>query len=320
MKKRMGVGSLKKAIAILLCGMMVCLGGCGGVSQSEKRANPIRVATGPDSGLYYPIGLAFAEVLAERGYQAQAIVTPGTVENIDLIRSGEANVAIVMMDSLLQAYNSKADLCVMMPLYPNTVQVVATKESGIINFEDLKGKKVAVGAASSGVEKNAVTILKAYNMGYQDINEMYLDYGEAMKELEKGTIDAAFLTSGIPNSTIFNLAEKVPVHLVSIEGPGRDALLAANPHFSAGIIPENTYTNSEKVETVTIMNVMLVSKHLPDKVVYDLLEGIFADMATIQTAHEVARNYLYAEMPISPLAVPFHPGAEQFFRDKGMLQ
>lgn len=144
----------------------------GSTSVSIDRAKEfVTVATGPTSGIYYPIGGAFATALGNAGYKTSAQATGASVENINLILNGEAELAIAMQDSVVQAYEgfgafekAEPDLRAMMRLWPNYVQLVTVASTGIKSVEDLKGKRVGIGAPNSGVELNARMIYEAYGM------------------------------------------------------------------------------------------------------------------------------------------------------------
>ena len=214
--------NLRKTVSCILAlsVMAVLLSSCGGSGSGEVSKNGIvrsnefiTVATGPTSGIYYPIGGAFANVLSSAGYKTSAQATGASVENINLITQDDAELAISMQDSVVQAYEgfgafseAKPELRAMMRLWPNYVQLVTVKSTGIKSVEDLRGKKVGVGAPNSGVELNARMIFEAYGMTYADAKVDYLSYGEAIDQMKNGLCDAAFVTSGLPNATVSELA------------------------------------------------------------------------------------------------------------------
>ena len=151
-------------------------------AKVNRKDQFITVLTGPTSGIYYPIGGAFATALQNYGYTTSATATGATAENINAILTKQGELAVAMSDSVLQAtgawgaYEGKepADLRFMMSLWPNYVQIVTTADSGITKFEDIKGRKVGVGNPNSGVELNARMIFEAYGMTYNDCKVDYL--------------------------------------------------------------------------------------------------------------------------------------------------
>ena len=131
----------------------------GSSPQIDRGSEFVTVATGPTSGIYYPIGGAFATALGTAGYKTSAQATGASVENINLILNNEAELAIAMQDSVMQAYEgfgafetAEPDLRAMMRLWPNYVQLVTVEGTGIKSVEDRKGKRVGVGAPNCGVE------------------------------------------------------------------------------------------------------------------------------------------------------------------------
>lgn len=301
-------------------------GGTGGpTSVNIDRAKEfVTIATGPTSGIYYPIGGAFATVLGNAGYKTSAQATGASVENINLITAGEAELAIAMQDSVMQAYEGSgafdtpnSDLRAVMRLWPNYVQLVTTANTGIRSVEDLKGKRVGVGAPNSGVELNARMIYEAYGMTYDDSEVDYLSYGEAIDQMKNGQCDAAFVTSGLPNSTVSELAFSYDMVIVPIDGAGRDSLVEKYPFFAASTIPADTYNNKEDVESVFVYNIMIVNRELSDDMVYDMMDCIFNDIGSIKASHNTADQNIDVSFGIDDVKIPLHDGAAKWWQDHG---
>lgn len=344
----MGETQLKKNSALILALLMVlslALTACS--SPAPAGENPaannagegnkinkndyfITVATGPTSGLYYPIGGAFSNVIKNKlGYKSSAQSTGASVENINLILEGKADLAITMADSVAQAYGAfgafegkepKKNLRALMGLYPNYVQLVTTAKSGITKFEDLKGKRVGVGAPNSGVELNARMMYEAHGMTYEDSKVDYLNYGEAIDQMKNGLIDAAFVTSGIPNATVMELGTSNKIVIVPIEGEGAEKLIEKYPFFVKEVIPKETYNTDTDVNTVTVRNIMIVREDLPEEVVYDITKGIFENIDDIKASHNTANKHISLENSQIGVDIPFHPGAEKYYKEKGIVK
>ena len=325
--------NLKKAVSCILAltVMVISLTSCGGSGSGEASKNGIvrsdefiTVATGPTSGIYYPIGGAFANVLSTAGYKTSAQATGASVENINLITPDDAELAISMQDSVVQAYEgfgafteAKPELRALMRLWPNYVQLVTVASTGIKSVEDLRGKKVGVGAPNSGVELNARMIFEAYGMTYADAKVDYLSYGEAIDQMKNGLCDAAFVTSGLPNATVSELAFSYDMVIVPIDGPGRDNLIAKYPFFAASTIPAGTYNNEQDVESVFVYNIMLVSNSLSDDMVYDMLDCIFEDVDSIKASHNTANKNIDISFGVNDIKIPLHDGAARWWKEHG---
>ena len=301
----------------------------GGLTEAERAKEFVTVATGPTSGIYFPIGGAFSTALGDWGYATSAQATAASGENIQLIQESGAEIAIAMQDSVMQAYEGfgayegkepASNLRALMRLWPNYVQLVTTANTGIRTVEDLKGRRVGVGAANSGVELNARMIFEAYGMSYDDCTVDYLAYGEAIDNMKNGQCDAVFVTSGLPNATVTELATSYDMVIVPIDGAGRDALIAKYPFYAATTIPADTYNNKEDVEDVFVYNIMLVRSDLSDAMVYDMLTGIFENISTIQASHNAANKNIYLDVGVSDIQLPLHPGAEKWWADHGFTK
>lgn len=295
-----------------------------------KDGEVITIASGPLSGIYYPIGHGIAKALDENlDDQISVLSTGASGENINLMTADKIELSITMADAVRQAYEGfgaysgeepKEELRGLATLYPNFVQVVTVESSNINSFEDIKGKKVGVGAPGSGVELNARLMLEAHGMDYMDIDEKYLDYAEAIEHIRSKEIDVAFVTSGIPNPTVRDLSNSDDIVIVPIEGEGMNNLKEQYPFFTENKIPKGTYNNEEDITTATISNLLLVNKSLSTDKVYRITESLIKNIDELQNAHEAAEKYINKDSLSEDMVVPFHPGAKEFYQNKGLLK
>jgi TRAP transporter TAXI family solute receptor len=328
---------MKKAARVIMVIALVASAASAvfGAESSVKRGDYfITVLTGPSSGIYFPIGGAFSTFIGSLGYKTSATATGATAENINALLTDQGEMAIAMADSVIQAveafgaYEGKPkaeDLRALMGLWPNFCQIVTTEDSGIKKFEDMKGKRVGVGAPNSGVELNARMMFEAHGMTYGDCKVDYLSYGEAIDQMKNGMCDVAFVTSGLGNATIQELGTSKKISFVPVEGEALDRLLKKYPFYIEATIPAATYKTAKDTTTAAVMNIMLIDKELPDEVVYDLLENIYspAGLEAIHASHSTAKaniNLGTATRGIEGTSVPFHDGALKFYKDKGILK
>jgi TRAP transporter TAXI family solute receptor len=330
-----------KTPVLVLCCLTALLAGCTKKEETKKEAVGIdrskyfiTVLTGPTSGIYYPIGGAFATYIGSLGYKTSATATAATGENINALLSGQGEMSIAMADAVIQAVESfgayegkppAKDLRALMGLWPNVCQIVTTANSGIKTFQDLKGKRVGVGAPNSGVEINARMMYEANEMTYADSKVDYLNYGEAIEQMKNGLCDAAFVTSGLGNATIRELSTTKQVSFVPVEGEALKRLIAKYPFYIEFTIPADVYKSDRDVTTAAVMNIMLIDKKLPDEVVYDILENLWspAGMEAIGNSHATAKaeiTWQNAVRGIQGTSVPLHDGAVKFYKDKGVLK
>lgn len=323
---------IMKKILLALLAMSMVLAACGTADSGSENDQEVKqdeelfitIATGGTSGVYYPIGGVISNLIENNlGYGTSVQATGASVENINLLHNNRAELAITMADAVLQAYQGtgafdgdepREELRGLAALYPNYVQVVTTEDTGIESFYDLKGKRVGVGAPNSGVELNARMMFEAHGMSYDDIQEDYLSYSEAIDQIKNGMIDAAFVTSGIPNSGVIDLSTSHKAKIVPIEGEGMATLKELYPFFSKNTIPAGTYDNKEDIPTASITNLLLVNESLSEEVVYNITKTFFENIELIQNSHNAAKA-ISLETVSEGMVVPFHPGAEKYLKE-----
>ncbi|MGQ7277869.1 TAXI family TRAP transporter solute-binding subunit [Brevibacillus thermoruber] len=302
--------------------------GGGSASGGAAEQKFLTIATGGSSGPYYTIGGAMAKIYKDKlGYNASVQSTGASVENINLLKTKKADMAFVMSDVASFAYNGQEnfkdtgavkDLKAMAGLYLNYVQIVTLKDRNIKSVADLKGKRVGVGAPNSGVEVNARMVLAGHGLTYNDIKADYLSYAEAVEQLKNNTIDAAFVTSGLPNSTVIDLMTTKDVEIVPIKKEDVEKMAQQFPFFVSAEIPAGLYKNDQPVPTAAIRNLMLVRGDLSDDQVYKLTKAFFENLDTLKGAHSAAKEIDPKEAGKN-LVVPLHPGAEKYFKEIGAL-
>lgn len=282
----------------------------------------VTIATGGASGPYNIIGTTLAETYSKVFKTNSKTQTTGaSVENINLINQGKVEMAFVMSDVLSDAVNGTGNFSQKLDsvseiaaLYPNFVQIVTSGKTGIKTITDLKGKRVATGAQNSGVEVNARNLLEGFGITYNDITVDYLGYAEAADALKAGKIDAAFLTSGLPNSSLMELQQGFDLQLVSIPADGAAKIAESKPYFTPMDIPANTYGNQEPVPTVAIKNALVVQTKMSTDDVYKLTKQFFESLPELATAHQAAKA-ITVEGAQEGLVAPLHPGAEKYYAE-----
>jgi|SRR5690625_2228044 len=314
-------------IFILLLAVTIILIGCGndsdGDDKNDMETKIATIATGGASGPYNVIGTTLAEIYSENlGINSKTQTTGASVENLNLMDEEKIEMAIVMSDALTQAIEGTVhfdepieNVKQIASLYPNIVQVVTTEDTGIETLNDLKGKRVAVGDQNSGVEVNAKTLLEGHGLTYDDMEVDFLGYEEAADEIRSGNIDAAFLTSGLPNSSVLELAKSVDLKMVTIEEEKVEEISQENDYFVKGEIPEGMYDNEEPIETAGIINALVVRSDLSENDVYHLTKEFFDNLDELENAHQAAEDINIDDAQQSMIA-PIHPGAERYYEEQ----
>lgn len=316
---------LKRALtAGLALAMAVVAMGCGG-GNGESGETFVNIATGGTAGTYYPIGGAIAEVLNKdaKGVNASAQSTGASVANINMLKDGQVDMAIVQNDITYYAVNGKemfeekvGNLRGIASLYPETCQFVVLEDSGIKSISDLKGKRVAVGAAGSGVEGNVRQILKAYGLTYDDIDEQFLSFAEGATALKDGTVDVACLTAGYPTASVQDVASQKKIRLLPVDDDKADALVKEYPFYTKTVIPKGTYQGfDEDVSAVSVMAILVASDKLSDEAGYEITKAIFGGLDKISAAHSAAKAISKEKALDGMDFITMNGGAQKFLKE-----
>lgn len=297
---------------------------------TSHAAEFINVLTGGTSGVYYPLGVALSQIYAKTMPDAKATVqvTKASAENLNLLQAGKGEVAFTLGDAFSDAWKGDAEAGFKAPLnklrtlaaiYPNYIQIVANADSGIKTLADLKGKKVAVGAPKSGTELNARAIFKAAGLSYQDFAKVeYLPFGESVELIKNRQLDATLISAGLGVAAVRDLATSVKISIVPIPA---DVIAKINdPAYQAGTVPANTYNNqTSDVPTVAIQNFLATHEGVPAETVYKMTKALFENLDQMVAAHGAAKAIKLENAAKNPPA-PLHPGAEKYYREKGLIK
>lgn len=324
----------KLSIALCLCLFIAALlTGCGGGEKkaADKPAEPakktfITIVTGGSSGPYFALGGTVANLLNEKvpGVNASVQSTSATAVNATMLGTKKADIAFAMNDVISYAHEGVelfkdkkiSNMRGIASLYPNYVQLFTLKSKNIKEVSDLKGKRIGVGAAGSGTEVNARQILEVHGITYKDIRPDFLSYAEAVEQLKNGSVDAAFITSGLPNSNILDIATTHDVMMIPIRKAKVEELAKKYPFYTSEKIPGGTYKEKDPVETAAVTSILVTRAELSEEVVYNITKTILSNVDSLVKTHSAAKDIkmdkLRAGMP-----VPMHPGAEKYLKEIG---
>ncbi|GIO24409.1 TAXI family TRAP transporter solute-binding subunit [Oceanobacillus sp. J11TS1] len=297
----------------------------GGGDAGDSGSDPemIQIATGGTSGTYYPLGGEMASIISDNtDVSADAISSNASAENVMSIENGDVDIAFVQTDVVahavegINAFDEPVEhVLALGSLYPETIQIVTTKDSGIESVEDLEGKTVSVGAPGSGTYINAEQILEVHGMTMDDIDAQNLDFGESTGGIQDGNIDAAFITAGTPTGAVEGLSATVDVAIVPIEQAKIDELVEAYPYYAPDTIKEGTYGLSEDVNTVAVLAMLAVTDELSEDLVYDITKSIYENAEGM--AHDKA-SFIKLESALDGIGIEVHPGAQKYFDEEGI--
>ena len=283
--------------------------GCGSSSLSK---NEYTIATGSKSGVYYPIGETLAGILKidYPNVQLKVLETAGSVENLQMLKDGKVDMALVQNDIAFYASEGEAmfadqkitNITGIATLFPEVVQFIVRKETGINSLAQMEGRKIAVGSKNSGTYYNAQQVLTLAGV-WEKIDQQFIGGTDAMKELQEGKIDGFIFTSGLPNPSIIELAKKVEITLVPVEHDLVQKIVNSYSFYFPSTIAPNQYPGqTDEVSAVEINAILVSGPSLSDDDQYLLTRHLFGKPNELGQSHprlsKMTRNSLRRQMPI----------------------
>jgi uncharacterized protein len=327
-----GDGKMKKLAiqatvfgSIAVCCLVVAL---AFATTAEARTEFVSIGTGGTGGVYYPYGGGVAEIWNKHveGVQAVAEVTGASVENVRLADKGETLFGLIMSDVAYQAYNGVGrfegqpqKIKGMFVMYPNVFHLVVPRRSGIDNVEGIRGKKVSVGAPASGTEFMAQLVLEeSLGIPYSSFNVFRLSFTETANALRDNTIDAGVWSVAPPTSSIMDLATTHDVSVVPFTREQIDKVTEKFPYYSDYMLPAESYRGQTgEILTPSVWNVFICNAEIDEDMVYRLTKAVFDNQKTLVGIHPFAANTTL-ENTVRHSAIPLHPGAIRYLREKGL--
>ncbi len=318
--------------AFMLCAVVsVALFEVVPASAAEKN---ITIGTAGVTGVYYPAGGAICRMVnrgrKEHGIRCAVESTGGSIANLEGIHNKDLDMGVVQSDLLYYAYTgteifsdagSDKKLRVMLSLHPEPFTIVARKNSKINIFDDLKGKKIYIGATGSGMRATMEELIKLKGLSKNFATVVEIKSNDQAAALCEGKIDALVYAGGHPNGAIQQVTSACPTHLVSVADADVEKMMAAHPFYVRASIPANMYNgNPQETKTFGVRALLVTSSDTDDEVVYEVVKSVFENLENFKTLHPVFASLDANKMVVSDNIAPLHSGAEKYYREKGLMK
>lgn len=294
----------------------------------------VSIGTGGVTGVYYAAGGAICRLVnkdrKDHGMRCSVESTGGSVFNINTIKAGELDLGVVQSDVGYNAYNGEGQfkeagaykkLRSVFSIHPEPFTVLARKDANIKSFDDFKGKRFNVGNPGSGTRASMEQFLKTKGVGldfFSLASELRPDeHGPALCD---GKIDGFLYGVGHPSANIQDPTTSCGAQLVSLTGPVVDKLVAEFPYYAKVSIPAGLYPNNpQDTNTYGVLATFVSSSDVPDETVYQVVKGVFENFEDFKKLHPALGHLNAKDMVKNGLSAPLHPGAEKYFKEKGLL-
>ena len=336
---------MKQSIRIaLLTLIMTILGSSGPGLAGEPRLTFFRIGAGPTTETLYALSTAISAgisrppgslpcdeggVCGVPGLIAVAQSRSGSIDNIFAMMRGELESALVRADVAFQAFHgggpfkyegAQENLRVIADLMPVSLHIVVRRHSDIQSIRDLRGKRVSVGARGSGTRDLSLIVLRTNGLSPKDLSLRYMKPGPASDALYREQLDAIFLIGVPPVDALADLAERLELRLLPIEGYPRRQLFSLYPFIETDKIGSGTYEGIEATETVQMGVQWVVWQDTDETLVEQITQALWqSDTSALFNRNNPKHTFPDAQKGVPGKSIPSHTGATRYYQQSGLL-
>ncbi len=294
-------------------------------------ATRVSVATGPWGGVFFLVGTALAHLLSKHVRDATAIADPvtGSAHALEIIDKGEATIGFVSLAAAhfgvrgQREFTRKHDNIAFVMAAMDTGQTLVTLPgSGIKTFADVKDLRVAANTESSKAQLLAA--LKLYGIREKDVRLRIMSFAEQLDALRDGTLEAAFIAISPYNRDVATFAAAQPIRILGLDA-ARAKAFEEPPFWTPVAIRSGTYPGQDRDLVVPGSHTTLLAhKQADPALIYQITKTIidhgkeFADLHPGGREFTPAKTRYFIDHHLVPVA--FHPGAERYWRETGVLK
>jgi TRAP transporter TAXI family solute receptor len=295
----------------------------------ERGKTLLSIAAGSTGGTWHPIGGVMGSMINQyvAGVRVNVESTDGGVENVQLLGTGQVDIAMCIAATALNGYQGEApyrqsfgNLRTLISSFQlGYLQMAVLETSPLRSAEDIQGKRVAIGPPGHGSIPRQKEIYQEMGISFDDFTPIYLPFREALQSLGDHRLDAAVMYQSPPAPSLIEFGVTHQFRLLPLAQQYRERLEGKYPYFVSTAIPREAYDLSSNVPTVATGNVILVREEIPEELVYQIIRAILEHVDEFRSAHPSVEDF-QPEMAVFGSIVPYHPGAERYFREVGLLK
>lgn len=294
------------------------------------------MATSSVGGSWFPLGGAMAKVIGDSYPQLKitAEVTGGTADNLKLLKNGQVELALSTNDLAYLASKGEGPFANgkvtnfkgLLGGHAIIWQVYTLKSSGIRSLKDFKGKRLSLGAAGSIGGPTGQIVLDAYGLKMNtDWRPEYLGHGDGPGALLDGRVDGVLIISSAPTAAVTDITSRRGDEVVFINPDKEilDKLIEKHPYWFPATIPGGVYKGhpNDMPNSFGSATILVAHEKVSDEAAYAVVKSLVENHAKLVAANALAKEWSkeHATRGITGV-VPFHPGAEKYLKEAGILK
>ncbi len=309
--------------------------------ESEKPLKAVVMGSSSLGGTWYPTAARMAGVaMIYEGLTITVQSSGGGTENVRLMRQNQYQMGLCEPNIANYAYRGEAffkeegkydNITFVTNLYPNVACAVVHKNGPIKTMYDYNadkngGKKYgfAPGSAGSGDEYCWEEIFSAYGVNRSNINWKPLSHNERVMAFKDRILEGIGYTTAQPAGSIIEASAQTPIRILEISGKERDEIIKKFPWYAPSILKAGMYNGvDEDVQTIYIGGFVIANKDVPEDIIYKYLKAVYGKglkdvQGVAEATHDISLENSLGGNETG--ALPFHSGAERFYKEKGLLK
>ena len=318
-----------KLARLIIPGFLLC-----GWSVGVFGAAEVTIGTGSSSGIYYQAGRNICRLVNaatdDHGIICAPKISPGSISNIEQVRSGALELGLAQSDWQFHAYHGSGkfsdagpdpDLRALFSLHGEPFTVVARVDAGIGTFDDLRGKRGNIGNPGSGQRATMEVVMEAKGWD-QSVFALanQLPANQQSMALCHNRVQAMVYTVGHPNPSVAQAASLCRAVIVEVKGDEIDRLVNEHPFYTYTHVPGGLYAgNPDPVTTFGVKATLVASAALDADTVYQVVKAVFENLGLFRDMHPAFAGLNPEQMVAEGLSAPLHDGARRYFVERGLI-
>jgi len=287
--------------------------------ESDRASQELHLATASLGGAFYPVGQTISNLVTKYadGISMLPVVSAGAIQNPRLVHSGEVDVGMTNGNMAWLAVNASGpyaealNLKALGVIHASILHMVTLEGSSMQSFEDLRGKRVAVGPAGGGTYGFLIRLLEVHGMTIDDITPSYLSYTDGFAQLGDRNVDAAFALAGFPTAAVMQTLATQKLSFIELSAEKLATMLELYPYFTTRSLPGDIYRQEADITVIGVNNMLIVNSDMDEEQVFQIAQAIYGHMEEFKNNNAIARQIDWQESMRLPIAL--HPGAARYF-------
>jgi len=318
-----------KLVCIGVLGVALVLSLAISINGFAQNRQIVTCATGSTGGGFYLLGSGMAAILQRHipGVIANNQATTGAAENVRLVGDGKATIGLAGGDHMYFGYRGgrefdvpRKDIRLLIGTYSPTQHIVAHGDLGIKSIRDLKGKRIGT-TPGFNASQCAPAILEAYGIKKNEVKIVPMAGSQVLEAYQDRKVDAFILGFGSPHPLITQALKTTKSVFLDIDETTLKALLKKYPYWIETVVKKSDYSGlGQDYHAIMDPVAWVVNVKVSDELAYKMVKTVIEQSAEYQKIYRESAEFNKENALKLKHLIPLHPGAEKYYKEKGMLK